>query len=92
MKRLFTAGMIAAIALLSGIPAQAQPSGKRIVYCQPKPFCRNGQISVCRVFGDSDDACACKRWSQCFGEVRTPQALPPSGQRQRPRPGTPSGR
>jgi len=84
MKRLLTAGMIAGMALLSGIPAQAQSSGKRIVYCQPKPFCRNGQISVCQVFGEADDACSCKRWSRCFGQLRTPQRLAPSLQRRTP--------
>ena len=75
MKPLLTAGMIAAIAMLSGLPAQAQPSGKRIVYCQPKPFCPYGQTSVCQSFGDADDACSCKRWSRCFGQVRTPPSI-----------------
>lgn len=81
MKPLLTAGMFAAIALLSGIQADAQTGGKRIVYCQPKPFCRDGQISVCQVFGDADDACRCTRWSRCFGQLRTPP-----GQRPPPKP------
>lgn len=86
MKRFLLGGMIAAIAVLSCLPAEAQTSGKRIVYCRPRPFCANGQINVCQVFGDADDACACKQWSQCFGPTRSAPTLPPSVQQ--PRPGT----
>lgn len=52
--------------------------GHRDVFCQPRPICFNGQTSVCKLYGDSDDACACKSWSQCFGGVRTPQRTGPS--------------
>lgn len=85
MKRFLMGGTIAVFAVLCSLPADAQTSGKRIVYCRPKPFCLNGQITVCQVFGDADDACACKQWSRCFGQMRTPPTFPPSGQ---PRPGT----
>jgi hypothetical protein len=83
MKPLLTAGMIAAMALLSGIPAQAQSSGKRAVYCQPKPLCPSGQTSVCQLFGETANDCWCQRWSRCFGQVRTPPTRPRPGQRQR---------
>jgi hypothetical protein len=79
MERLLAIGMIAATVLASGMPAGAQTGGRRIVYCQPKPFCGNGQISVCQAFGDADDACVCKRWSRCFGETRTPSRPAPPG-------------
>jgi hypothetical protein len=81
MKHLLTAGMIAATALLCAIPAQAQPSGKRAVYCQPRPICPYGQTSVCQLFGEKLDDCRCTRWSRCFGQLLTPP-----GQRPPPKP------
>jgi hypothetical protein len=88
MKRILAIGTVVAAALLSGVPAHAQT--RRNVYCPPKPFCTNGQISVCQAFGDSNDACGCNRWSQCFGGTRTPepsfQPTPPSPSLQRPIP------
>ena len=84
MKVLFAIGLIAGSVFLSGIPAEAQ---RRNVYCQPKPLCSNGQFSVCRLYGDDDDACACKSWSGCIGKQRSRTApASPGRTQQRPVP------
>ena len=83
MKRYLTIGLIAGAALAAAPDADAQMRGRRDVFCQPRPVCFNGQTSVCKLYGDADDACACKSWTRCFGATRTPSQGPSARPQQR---------